>query len=49
MRRTVGAEKKFMAAADGGLDQPLAMSFPLQHGQAIVMWSDASLETAHCG
>ena len=45
MRRTVGAQEKFMAAADGGpMKQPLAMGFPLQHGEAVVMRSDASLE-----
>ncbi len=44
MRRRIGAEKIFFAAAGGRPDQRGAMGFALEHGQAVMMRTDPAGE-----
>ena len=44
VRRAVGAEKKFRATGNGGLDQRLTMRFAFQHRQAIQMRTNTAGE-----
>ncbi len=44
VRRAVGTEEEARVVTSGGFEQRLAVSFALQHGQAVVVRTDAALE-----